>query len=92
MFDEKTFTAVTEMAVKIGVPGACLIILTLAIGWHLPKILESFRGMLRDYREDVRKSRELSHRIARDCAIIGSELAQKKAKLKLPAPEGTPKK
>lgn len=78
---DKDLTAITNMALSVGVLGAAILILALGTAWHLPKILSIIREIIRDWQELSLKRRELRHRIKRDSESFALEIAAKKIQL-----------
>ncbi|WGJ15660.1 hypothetical protein QEV83_05190 [Methylocapsa sp. D3K7] len=75
--DKETIDAVSSLASAFGVPGAALLIITIGIAIKIDKLGLIVKGIIKDFHDHSRKSRELDHRIKRDSDAIGLEIARK---------------
>ncbi|WP_148043029.1 hypothetical protein [Methylocystis hirsuta] len=75
-------TAAKDLAVAIGVPGACLLIISLGVARKPAEVVTAVRGIINDFWEHRRKSRELDARIERETIALGREIAQATEKVK----------
>jgi hypothetical protein len=81
MFTGSTINSIANLAKAVGVSGAALLILSLGVAYHLPKLAATLRQIVKDWHDHTRKSKELDHRIRRDSATLGLEIARKSAQV-----------
>jgi hypothetical protein len=80
--DADTLAEVTKLAQAVGVSGAAALILAFGSALHMPKLAQTFRGILQDWHKARLDRIKIEHQIRHDTAAIALEIDKKRSQTK----------